>query len=205
MERTKYGKAGSRHRFASRLGWMLCFCLTLGLGALVTPQAKADFITQYPLADFTLTNSPSLGATGFATMSGGSIVLTGDNSGSGEPGTTDLLTTATLAGLIQFDFSYSTLNPFPMDNNGGYLLNGVFVQLADTNGQSGVAQFHVNLGDIFGFQVGTMDNQFEPGVLTISSAVPEPRTGLVLLTGIAGILSRLLWLCNRRSRIRECA
>jgi hypothetical protein len=174
--------------------WMLCVCLTLGISSWLAPQAKADFISQYPLIDFTLTNSPNSVVTdGFATMLGSSIVLTGGNSGIGKPGTTDLVTTATQTGLIQFFFSYSSLDA-PTFDYAGYLLNGSFVQLADTNGTSGLAQFDVNLGDSFGFRVGTVDNQFEPGILTVSDAVPEPRSWLVLVMGIAVIFWRRLWL-----------
>jgi hypothetical protein len=193
MEETRDRKVESQTA-PSRLHRMLYFGLTLAVSSWLTPQAKADFITQYPLSDFTLTNSPSLGGTGFVTMSGGSIVLTGDNSGSGEPGTTDLVATATQAGPIQFDFSYSSLDSPGLDF-AGYLLDGAFVQLADTSGESGLAQFNVSPGETFGFRVATVDNEFEPGILTISSssAVPEPRTRLVLLLGIAGILSRRLW------------
>ncbi len=192
MEQIKDRRAESQAP-ATRLCWMLCLSLTLGIGSWLTPQAKADFITQYPLSDFTLINLPnSVLTNGFVMMSGSSIVLTGGNSGSGEPGTTDLVTTATQAGLIQFDYSYSSLDS-PGSDFAGYLLNGTFVQLADTSGESGLAHFNVSLGETFGFRVTTVDNEFEPGILTISSAVPEPRTGLVLLLGIAGILARRFW------------
>jgi hypothetical protein len=202
MERTRYGKAGSHHRFASRLGWMLCFCL---ISSWLAPQAKADFLAQYPLSDFTLTNSPpSCCANDSVTMLGSSIVLTGDSEGNGESATTDLVATATQAGLIQFDWSFSAPDQsFVMVNqNAGYLLNGVFVQLAADDGKSGFAQFNVNTGDIFGFQVFTEATFGDPPVLTISSAVPEPRTGVILVMGIVGILSRCLWLFWRGSGMK---
>ncbi len=187
---------------ASHLGWRLCLCLALGISSGLAPLAKADFITQYPLSDFTLTNSPnSILTNGFGMMAGSSIVLTGGNSGSGEPGITDLVTTATQTGLIQFDYSYSSLD-LPTLDYAGYLLDGMFVQLADTDGESGLAQFNVSLGETFGFRVGTLDNQFEPGILTVSSAdaVPESRTWPILVIGIVGILSRHLCLFFRGSR-----
>jgi hypothetical protein len=190
----------------SSLHWMLYSCLALAVSAGLTPQAKADFITQYPLSDFTLTNSPpTCCALDSAMMVGSSIVLTGDSEGNFEPATTDLVTTATQAGLIQFDWSFSTLDPFPMDQNGGYLLNGAFVQLADANGESGIAQFHVNTGEIFGFQVFTTFNFGEPPILTISSPVPEPRTSVILVMGIVGILWRRLWFFWRGSGMKAGA
>jgi len=177
----------------TRRGRILFSCLLVGISAGLAPQAEAGFLDQYPLIDFTLTNTPnSILTDGFVMMSGSSIVLTGGNSGSGEPGNTDLVTTATQAGLIQFDFSYSSLD-LPTFDYAGYLLNGAFVQLADTSGESGLAQFNVNLGDTFGFRVATVDNLFEPGILTVSSATPEPGTGLMMLLVIAGILGYRLW------------
>jgi|ERR1035441_7450471 hypothetical protein len=199
QHRTIDRQAGSQAS-TSRLGWMLYFCLALAIGSWMAPQAKADFITQYPLSDFILTNST---ADGFVTMSGSSIVLTGGNSGVLESGTTDLVTIATKAGLIQFDWSYFSYD-LPTFDFAGYLLNGAFVQLADTSGESEFAQFSVSLGETFGFRVGTKDNQGEPGILTVSSAdsVPEPRTWPILVMGITGILSRRLWLFFRASAMK---
>src|SRR5271166_3318973 len=74
-----------------RRGRILFCCLLVGISAGLAPQAEAGFLDQYPLIDFTLTNTPNSVLTdGFVMMSGSSIVLTGGNSGSGEPGTTDL-------------------------------------------------------------------------------------------------------------------
>jgi hypothetical protein len=172
--------------------WALLICLAVGISTVLSPQAKAGFLDTYPLTQFTLTNSPSFVLTnGSVKMVGTTIVLTGGNSGSGEAGTTDLLTTAVAAGLIQFDFSYASLDVRQFDS-AGYLLNGVFTQLADTDGESGMAQFAVTLGESFGFRVATADNQFEPGILTISSAAantPEPATGPAALLVLGGILA----------------
>ena len=168
----------------------LCIVISAGL----TPQAKAGFIEAYPLNGFTLTNSPNSQLTnGFAMMQGNSIVLTGGNSGSGEAGTTDLVTTALIADMIQFMFAYSTLD-LPNEDSAGYLLNGLFFPLATATGASGTVKFNVTAGEAFGFRVATVDNQFEPGILTISnvvntSAVPEPEAGPAFLLGAGALLA----------------
>jgi hypothetical protein len=97
-----------------------------------------------------------------------------------------------------------------MDNDGGYLIDGVFTQLADTSGESGFASFSVTFGETFGFRVATVDNQGEPGILTVSdfsapapSAVPEPDTASIVflcLPVAAGMVFRQRF--NRRRAAR---
>jgi hypothetical protein len=122
-------------------------------------------------------------------------MLTGSNTGSGLfPGaTTDLTIAATAAGEVRFDWLYSSLDDPELDL-AGYLVGSDFTALADVDGQSGSILFQVNLGETFGFRVRTIDNLFEPGVLTISNfsapssaaAVPEPATLAPVLIGLAG-------------------
>jgi len=120
-----------------------------------------------------------------------SFVLTGGNNGSLSFGTTDYTATATLGGTVNFNWSYSTCSPTsppvcddPTFDFAGYLINGNFFSLADTNGQSGTGTFDILAGDVFGFRVGTVDNSGEPGILSVSSVpsgVPEPATSMLLL------------------------
>jgi hypothetical protein len=167
------------------------FTLCLAMGVTLTPEAKAGFLDTYPLSSFTLVNSPSSVLTnGTAAMQGQSLVITGGNSGTGEPGTTTLTTTALANGQIAFLYSYSTLDSRGEDA-AGYLINGLYVDLADATGASGEVQFNVTTGEKFGFEVTTEDNQFEPGILTISnvgSTTPEPATGPVVLLAIGAAL-----------------
>lgn len=169
---------------------VLALCLTISV--TLAPAAKAGFIESYPLSSFTLVNSPnSVLTNGTAVMQGQTLVITGGNSGTGEPGTTELTTTALAAGQIAFDYSYFTLDARGQDS-AGYLLNGLYIPLATTSGPSGEVQFNVTQGESFGFEVATADNQGEPGILTISdvasangtSATPEPGTGTVVLLAI---------------------
>src|SRR5579884_1554702 len=149
------------YRFAS------IFCWALMLQA-VSPKASAAFIGAYSPNNWTLVNSNADG-TVTADPGGAFITLTGGNNGSGTPGTTDYTTLASQSGTIQFDFLYSSNDDAGFDW-AGYLVGGVFVQLADASGlpkQS--ATFNVTQGEQFGFRVGTADNGGEPGVLTVSA------------------------------------
>ena len=184
----------NRWRFFRALSW------TLALGFALAPQARASFLDGYNLSDFTLINT---NADGFVTTPDGGVtaVLTGGNNGSLLPGTTDLVTMATGPGVINFQWSYASLD-VPTFDYAGYLLNGNFFPLADTNGESGIGHFPVSLGASFGFRVGTVDNSGEPGILTVSNAptaVPEPGAAplLSVLTALT-ILTR--WRRNRADR-----
>jgi hypothetical protein len=96
-----------------------------------------------------------------------SVVLTGGNNGSGLSGTTSLTITAPASGLVHFQFSYFTLD-IPGFDSAGFLLDGVYTQLAALSGDTGTGNFAVAAGHTFGFRVETSDNQGEPGVFTIS-------------------------------------
>ncbi len=161
----------------------------LGLFLFAVPQsAKADFIGNYPLSDWSLFNVDVGGPTGNGCFvdpngplasanvgvpgcwitpdDGASIVLTGPNDGSGLPGTTEFLIGAGTEGTVQFNWSYSSQDSAGFDN-AGFLADGVFTQLANSDGQSGTASFTVTAGESFGFCMGSVDNQGEPGILTI--------------------------------------
>jgi len=198
-------------------------CLLI-FNLLLITQAKADFFGYYALptgilfqscssrdgcnslsapdGNWTLTISSDTDGSVSTPDGGGSTVLTGGNSGSGLPGTTDFLIAAPAAGVVAFDWSYTSLNPFLGDNYAGYLLNNNFVQFVQNDGLgddlNGSVTFSVTLGDSFGFRVGTMDNTFEPGVLTVAdfrapAPVPEPCTASLLVAVIALTLAGRRW------------
>jgi hypothetical protein len=173
------------------------------LVVLMAPSAKAGFIADYAVSNWTLSTT---GLDGSVTTpdSGMSIVLTGGNDGSGNPGTVDFVINSQGAGLVQFQWSYSSLDSTlpicgpsfdaPCDT-GGYLLGGVFTELADdTNQISGITSFTVSPGESFGFSVETADNLGEPGVLTVSdfsapvSSVPEPGPAPIVLVAIVAVI-----------------
>lgn len=169
---------------------LLAFAV-LAVSALSVTPAKAAFVGHYQLSNFLLTNTA---ADGLATTPDGgvSVVFTGGNTGSGEPGTTDLTIAANSAGLVAFTFLYSSLD-LPGLDYAGYILGSGFLQFADTDGQSAMVSFPVIAGQIFGFRIGTVDNIGEPGILTISnfeapgaiSKIPEPGTLAMALAAAA--------------------
>src|SRR5260370_21918156 len=173
---------------------------------LVSPlRARAGMIGADDLSLWTLTN-PS--ADGFVTPIANGVEITGGNTGSGNPGTTDFQILAAGTGLVSFSFVYSSLD-LPSLDYAGYLLGPNFSPLADTSGTSGSQSFTVTFGERFGFRVGTVDNQFEPGVLdisnfnapisTVSTGAPEPSTGAIVLAALAFALGIKL----RQRRIRQ--
>jgi hypothetical protein len=165
----------------------------------LAPHAEASFVADYAESNWLLTN---INADGFVnafviTGSGLSLTLTGGNNGSGAAGVTNFITDVTGTGMIQFHFDYSSLD-LPTLDYAGYLWNNNFFPLADTDGESGNVAVPVTFGDTFGFRLGTADNQFEPGMLTVPDLIapsnsvianPEPNTGYVLLliTTVAGL------------------
>jgi hypothetical protein len=178
--------------------------LSTAFAVMMTPEAKADFIADYATGNWTFINTNADGSVSTPDL-GLSILLTGGNNGTGMAGTTDFLINSSGTGLVQFQWSYSSLDStfavcgpgfnLPCDN-AGYLLGGVFTQLADdTNQISGITSFTVNSGDSFGFRVGTVDNSGEPGVFTVSNfsapagSVPEPGAAPVLLVAITAMLA----------------
>ena len=176
--------------------WSILAVAAIGLLSILTPQASAAFLFDFaPANTFQLVNT---NADGSVIATTDQFLLTGGNTGSGDPGTTDFVATALSSGTVNFNWSYSSLDS-PGFDFAGYLLNGNFFFLADTDGESGVnpcatCSFQVNAGQSFGFRVGTADNQGEAGMLTVSavtSAVPEPGTAstLFLVAGIT-ILAR---------------
>ena len=172
----------------------------ISLIMLSVPQAQAGFIFDLaPQGAFTLAN---VNADGSVSIENNSLVLTGGNNFSLEPGTTDYTAIAVLAGVVDFNWSYSTLDPLAGYDWTGYLLNGNLFTLADTNGDAGTGSFTVAAGERFGFRVETADNSGEPGILTVtaagSTAVPEPGTGPVFsLLGTIAIVAIV------RKRIRS--
>jgi hypothetical protein len=155
----------------------------------------------YGLSLWTLTDTS---ADGFVTPSALGVDITGGNNGSGDPGTTDFQIVAAGTGLVSFNYVYFSLD-LPTLDYAGYLLGPNFFLLTDgTSNNSGTQSFSVTAGESFGFRVGTIDNQFEPGILSVSNfsapassgvaSAPEPATGMiilaVLLFALGGRLTR---------------
>jgi hypothetical protein len=163
---------------------------------LFAPVAHAGFIGGYSLGNFALTNSNADGSV-FSPDGGQTLILTGGNNGSGLAGSTDFLVVVPIAGLIQFHYNYAAAD-LPGFDRGGFVANGLFSPLADTDGRSGVSQFVAAAGMSFGFRVATDDNTGEPGILTITDftapgaaqSVPEPAFSAALAFAVAAMAAR---------------
>ncbi|PYL16877.1 MAG: PEP-CTERM sorting domain-containing protein [Verrucomicrobia bacterium] len=166
---------------------------TATIAAVAIPAAaKADFSGYYAPANWTFQNTG--GSTdGSVDTSGApaSITLTGGNSQSGTPGDTNFTIAAGASGLVSFHWTYSSMDSGTYDS-GNFLLNGNPTFLAD-NGSQGSGDFSIAVsgGNIFGFNVHSMDNLFGPGVLTISNfsaPVPEGSTLSLFALGALGVM-----------------
>lgn len=178
-----------------------CALLFLITSAAFPQQAKAGFIGDYAVDLFTVTNRNGVGSVS-SPDGGASLLISGPNDGSGLGGFTDVTIIVAKSGLIQFQYTYSSLD-LPGYDFAGYLLGTVFVPLADENGQSATVLVPVNQGQLFGFRIGTLDNTGEPGILTLTdfsaptiaggntSPVPEPGSlSLLVIAGTTAIVCR---------------
>ena len=163
----------------------------------VAGPAAAAFIDDYAFANWSLSQTP--GADGFVTPSGAptdTILLTGSAANgtpappADDPSVTDFTITVLSAGSITFDWDYQSLDTFNWDR-GAYLVNGVEFFLAQNNSgvSSGSITILVNPGDVFGFRVGSRDQAFSPGTMTLDNFVfvPEASTAGLLLFGMVGL------------------
>src|ERR1700680_1478193 len=101
---------------AGRRRALIPLCAVFGLCFALAGKAKADFIGNYALSNFQFTNHPAStdGSWSNPDGLGQTLVLTGGDNGSGSPGTTDfiMLTPIPVSGNIQFNFSYTSTDPF---------------------------------------------------------------------------------------------
>ena len=92
---------------------------------------------------------------------------------------TKYFTTATAVGPVKFDWAYSSTDSGNYDSF-GYLLNGIYNQLADNGSQgNGTTTFNVASGDTYGFSVFSKDGIFGPGIATVSNfsaPIPTPAS-----------------------------
>ena len=177
----------------------LAYVLGLSMFCLLTSHAKADFSGPYDLSNWVFSNTNADGSWSFNSGPPVELFLTGGDNGSGLPGTTNFTFTAFESGTVSFNWGYNSTDSGDWDG-GGWLLNGVYTQLANNAAQvpnfDGFTSFNIQVGDVFGFRVRTEDNFFDPGVLGITNfnvataPVPEPSTiafiGLTVAGGVYG-------------------
>jgi hypothetical protein len=203
-------RAALRRRFCPALSWcflvLILFPAANAYAGLVGYYVFGNFVpanngNPNPFScdgtygNFTLSETGGLAPNGCVTSpDSNTLILTGTNDGSGAAGSTIFTIPSEGSGLFQFNYLFQTPNPATFDT-AGYLRNGAYTQLADTDGQSGAFSVSVLAGQIIGFQVNAYDNTGGPAILTITGfnapgAVPEPGSftmiiaGAVLLAGI---------------------
>ena len=143
--------------------------------AFAAPAEASGFSGPYAPANWTFTANGGDGSVNTAGAPA-SINLTGSNNGIGEP--TNYTINSVVDGQVSFSWSYSSVDS-PGYDSFGYLLNGNFNFLANSNGQTDTTAFSVAAGDSFGFSITSLDGIFGPGIATISNfsaPVPEPLT-----------------------------
>lgn len=170
--------------------WITLGCVLLLSG--IAPEAKADgFLGYYGVANFALANIGGFIPNGSVSSPNPmKLILTGTNDGSGLPGATNLTIAAQAAGLLEFNYLFTTLDD-PGFENAGYLLSGQLFPLADTDGESGSIIVPLSRGEIFGFSIVSTDNTGGAGVLTVTDFVapaPEPGSMQLLLAAAAAAI-----------------
>jgi hypothetical protein len=127
-----------------------------------------------------------------STDGGLTLVFTGPNDGSGESGYTDYVATLATSGIFQFDWAFATLDK-PNYELAGYLIDGVFTELAAANGETGSVTVPVFAGSSVGFEMQTVDNSGGPGILTVSDlAAPDPLVLSAPEPGSLGLMASAL-------------
>jgi protein with PEP-CTERM/exosortase system signal len=172
---------------------------TVGLATVAIPAvAEANFSGPYAVSNWTFQNTGG-SINGSVNTSGApsSILLIGGSSGNATangPGTTDFTITAVAAGVVSFNWTYSSFDSTDAEG-GNFLLNGVpFLLSANYAGASGTFSIPVNQNDVFGFEVYSLFNRYGQGMLNISNfnaptgSVPDSGSTLSLLAlGASGL------------------
>ncbi|MCW5776545.1 MAG: hypothetical protein KIS87_08915 [Phycisphaeraceae bacterium] len=120
-----------------------------------------------------------------------SVMVVGNDDGSGSSANTDMTITVPVGGNWKFDWSYASTDSGNYDR-AYYLLNGnqFFLAQNDSGVKSGSATIPVNPGDVIGFRVFSADSVFGPGYLTIREfSAPIPAPGALALAGLGGLLA----------------
>ncbi|MCI0365148.1 MAG: PEP-CTERM sorting domain-containing protein [Phycisphaerales bacterium] len=167
-------------------------------GALIlcsAQTARGDFSGAYSPANWTFNAN---GGDGSVNTLGAplSITITGNDNSNGVPTNTDYTIAAVASGTWSFDWAFIPTDTGNYDH-GGYLLNGVYTQLANNlgpgpfpgpNPSNGVVSIGINAGDIIGFRVYSDDGFFGAADMTITNFVaPVPAPGALALLGVAGL------------------
>jgi MYXO-CTERM domain-containing protein len=164
--------------------------LASAAGLALAGAAFGQFSGPYAPANWTFNANGGDGSVNTAGAPA-SIILTGNNNGSG-PIDTDYTIMAAAAGNLSFSWLYNTIDTGTYDS-AYYLINGVETFLANntTPGAAGaVGPIAVNAGDVIGFRVRSADGAFGAGELTVSNFVgPVPAPGALALAAFGGLVA----------------
>ena len=194
---------GSNLKLPLLLAWRfraLGLLSLLAAFALLPAPAQAGTIAFFDPSNFQLINTSADGAA-VPLDNGNSLQITGGNTGSDLPGTTDVVFIP-LFTSVTFDWIYASLDG-PGFDHAGFLVDGTFTELADTDGETGTTTVTLSGTQILGFRVATDDNTGEPGVFTISNvssssvtstgATPEPGTLFIFIPIAAAALAKRVY------------
>lgn len=159
---------------------------------IVVSPAHASFEGHYNVSNWLTTITP--GSRAFIDLSNApnSITLIGGNNAIYPEGffaTIDFTISADLTGMLSFNWSYKTTDDSAELDPLSFLHNGTVHALSaygDSLTQSGVFEFNVQRGDVFGFRKASLDSLFGSAQSTISNfSAPVPLPGALVLFGIA--------------------
>jgi hypothetical protein len=165
-------------------------------GPVVTPTvplcvSNSGFAGPYAPANWTTTQTNSNGTVNTAGAPA-NIVLTSSNGLAPNPGTTDYSITATCAGTVSFDWSYTTIDGAPYDypryriNAGAPVIFSGYSTAGATT-QSGTQTISVSAGDVIGLQAYSIDNGFGACTITISNF--SAPTSINVVSGLTAALN----------------
>ncbi len=159
---------------------------------IVISPAYASFEGYYDVSNWQTTITPGSDASIDLNNAPNSITLTGGNNAIDPEelfATIDFTISADATGMLSFNWSYETTDESAEWDPLSFLHNGTEYALSADGGsltQSGVFDFNVQLGDIFGFRQASLDSLFGSAESTISNfSAPVPLPGALVLFGIA--------------------
>ncbi len=164
--------------------------LALLLPAFIPHASALGFVQPYALGNFTLFDNGHY-SVDVSVANGAVLQFIGPNDGTGLDGYSDLTAVSAGTGWLRFDFLYTCVDELDAMDYAGYLVNDNFHLLAQSSGESGSVSVPLQLNDVFGFRMGSADNQGGPGVLTItnfSAPVPEPGAFGLTMIGVLVIM-----------------
>jgi len=106
---------------------------------------------------------------GYANAADFSAYIQGADDQSGNEQFTGIQITATIGGVFNINYQYSTADE-PGEDPFEILINGVCILSIDIDGSNGNFSFFVYTGDVIVFQIDSLDSYGPPGIVSIQCA-----------------------------------